>query len=261
MDSVINDPYMVKNICSFLDYDDKKEFTLISKIIYNASKLVYHDFIYDIKRFDILPYEYKLRRVRKIKNYNGEIIESKILENMYTVTCNTDIKDISMLGNIHILNLSSCRKIKDVSMLGNVHTLDLSFTDIKDVSMLGNVHILNLNGCKNITDISSLGNIHTLDLRWCKNIKGVSKLGDDHTLNLSKTDIKDVSMLGNVHTLDLYGCKNITDVSMLCNVHKLDLYGHKNITDISTLGNVNTLYIDKDKYDLTCLENVNIKYY
>ena len=32
MDSVINDPNMVKYICSFLDYDDKKEFTIISKI-------------------------------------------------------------------------------------------------------------------------------------------------------------------------------------------------------------------------------------
>ena len=56
MDSVINDPYMVKHICNFLEYDDKKTFTLISKIIYNASKLVYHDFIFDIKRFNNLTY-------------------------------------------------------------------------------------------------------------------------------------------------------------------------------------------------------------
>ena len=48
-------------------------------------------------------------------------------------------------------------------------------------------------------------------------------------------------MLGNVHTLNLKYCNNITDVSML--------------------GNIYTLYIDKDEYDLTGLENVNIKYY
>jgi len=45
MDSVINDSYMVNNICSFLENDDKKKFTLTIKIIYNSSKLAYHDFI------------------------------------------------------------------------------------------------------------------------------------------------------------------------------------------------------------------------
>ena len=53
---------------------------------------------------------------------------------------------------------------------------------IKDVSMLGKIHTLNLYYCKNIVDVSALGNVHTLDLSYCKNIIDVSALGNVHTL-------------------------------------------------------------------------------
>ena len=39
---------------------------------------------------------------------------------------NSNIKDVSMLGTVHTLNLSDCNKLTDVSMLGGVHTLNLS---------------------------------------------------------------------------------------------------------------------------------------
>ena len=67
-------------------------------------------------------------------------------------------------------------------------------------------------------------------------------------------------MLGNVYSLVLWGCNNITDIYMLGNVYTLDLWGC-DIKDVSMLGNINTLYIVKDKYDITGLENSNIKYY
>ena len=47
-------------------------------------------------------------------------------------------------------------------------SLVLHGSDITDVSMLGNVHTLDLRGCKEITDVSALGNVHTLDLSYCK---------------------------------------------------------------------------------------------
>ena len=53
-----------------------------------------------------------------------------------------EITDVSMLGNVHTLNLCGT-KVTDVSMLGNVHTLNLRYTQVTDVSMLGNVHIIN----------------------------------------------------------------------------------------------------------------------
>jgi hypothetical protein len=52
----------------------------------------------------------------------------------------------------NFISLNICNdKIKDVSALGNVHILYLSGTNIKDVSALGNVHTLDLSYCKNIT--------------------------------------------------------------------------------------------------------------
>ena len=63
---------------------------------------------------------------------------------------------------LHI-KLSGCSEVTDVSMLGNVHTLDLSCcSNVRDVSMLGNVHTLNLSYCSKVTDVSMLGNVQTL---------------------------------------------------------------------------------------------------
>ena len=115
------------------------------------------------------------------------------------------LKDISMLGNVHTLNLSNT-KVKDVSMLGNVHTLNLSNTLVKDVSMLGNVHTLNLSNTL-VKDVSMLGNVHTLNLSNTL-VKDVSMLGNVHTLNLSNTLVKDVSMLGNTVNLNIKNTKS-----------------------------------------------------
>ena len=63
------------------------------------------------------------------------------------------------------LTFAHNRSIADVSMLDNVHTLDLrGCTGITDVSMLGTVQSLYLNGCTGITDVSMLGTVQTLDL-------------------------------------------------------------------------------------------------
>ena len=48
--------------------------------------------------------------------------------------------------------------------------INLRYSKIKDVSMLGNVHTLNLSCCSNITDVSMLDNVINLDLSYCRNI-------------------------------------------------------------------------------------------
>ena len=61
------------------------------------------------------------------------------------------------------IDLGGYSEVTDVSMLSNVHTLDLRCcSDVTDVSMLGNVHTLDLSGCFYMTDVSMLGNVHTL---------------------------------------------------------------------------------------------------
>ena len=61
------------------------------------------------------------------------------------------------------INLENHYFISDVSVLGNVHTLNLSGCILTDVRA-ENVHTLDLSRCKNIDDVSALRNVYNLDL-------------------------------------------------------------------------------------------------
>ena len=229
--------------------------------------------------------EYKHQELINIKckdyllSYKWSNIKFKI------ILRNAKIKDVSILRNIHTLDLSKCKNIKDVSMLGNVHTLNLS--ECENISILGNsktiwnCNTLDLSNCNNIKDVSMFKNVNTLDLSWCNKITNVSMLGNVDTLDLSWCDkIKDISMLYNVRVLYLSHCTNITnitnnkskdlnnkfsneikwrcqkldlsytnitDISMLGNISILDLSYCDNITDISMLGNGHALYLSNCK--------------
>lgn len=131
------------------------------------------------------------------------------------------------------LNLSNCSQVTDLSVLKNIHSLDLSYCRCisDDISALENTYILNLKGCENITNVSMLGNLHTLNLSYCYYITDVSMLGNLHTLDLDHCYfIYDITMLGNLHTLNISYCNYVKDVSMLENVHTLDITGCSKIT-------------------------------
>ncbi len=98
---------------------------------------------------------------KQIIHYFNEYHTNKTHIHTIDVSDRKDITDdISMYISkykVHTLNLYNTN-ITDVSMLGNVHTLNLyntnitnlSYTNITDVSMLGNVHTLKLEGCINV---------------------------------------------------------------------------------------------------------------
>jgi hypothetical protein len=160
-----------------------------------------------------------------------DIDNEKIINNALEFNKNIKLKlelyyrdsiiDFYSISKLHTLDLSKYR-IKDVSMLGTIHTLDLSHrSDVTDVSMLGNVHTLNLTCCTNISDVSMLGNVHNLDLSWCFDIIDVSNLVNNHTLILAGcTSIKYFPESCNSHTLDLSYCK-IKDFTRYINIKKL----------------------------------------
>lgn len=187
------------------------------------------------------------------------------------------IKDVSMLGRVHTLDLSSCHGItnESISKLGGVHTLDLSYCpNITDVSHLGTVHTLLLNHCPFITNesvsklggvhhlelrycsqitneaIKTLGNVDTLDLHGCVRISDVSQLTGVKTLDLTETSVSNVDALANAHRLKLENCKNVSDVSKLGNVKNLDLSWCNGVKDVSMLTNVKLL-------DLSFCDNVS----
>jgi hypothetical protein len=69
--------------------------------------------------------------------------------------------------------------ILDEYMLGKLHSLDLHVSDISDVSILGTVHTLNLSSCVSITDVSKLYNVQDLNISCCGGITDVSMLHED----------------------------------------------------------------------------------
>jgi hypothetical protein len=74
-------------------------------------------------------------------------------------------------------------------------------TEVVDVSVLADVHTLNLSNCNNIADVSLLDEVCKLNLSICQRVVDVSALGHVHDLNLRYNSAVDVSALGRVHTL------------------------------------------------------------
>lgn len=185
---------------------------------------------------------------------NSRIDTQKLLSIKITKNCEVDDKNIYLLGKVHSLDLSYCRKITDEGFvhLAQIHTLNLRNCNITDegVKYLGKVHTLNLRNCKKLIKGSEhLGNVHTLDLYDC-NITDecVKHLGNVHTLNLGFCcNISDegIKHLGRVNTLELNSCHGVTNegIKYLGRVHKLDLTSCRNITDVGIqhLGKVHTL--------------------
>ena len=165
--------------------------------------------------------------------------------------------DANMFKYVHTLSLAQCKQISDVSLLGNVHDLNLSGTNVSDVSMLGKIHKLCLDGCSKIRDVSALGSVHTLSLYSCKNVVDVSALGGVHTLDLgSNLQIINVSALSNVHTLNLSNT-GVVDVSTLGGVHTLNL-ADTGVVGVSALGGVHTLNLsDSDVTNVSALGRVH----
>jgi hypothetical protein len=157
---------------------------------------------------------------------------------IYSINEHLTRKDTKHLKLIKINNCKDFEKVpKWVNIQYYIHN-----TEITDVSALGNVHTLTLKVCTDVIDVSVLRKVHTLNLWWCDKVTDVSALGNVHTLDLTKCKkVTDVSALGNVHNLNLWGCKGVTDVSALGNVHTLYLGCCNRVTDVSALGNVYTL--------------------
>lgn len=192
--------------------------------------------------------------------------------------------EIELLGSVHSLDLESVYiKDKYIGMFSNVRYLNISYTEIKDVSMLCNVHTLIIYRCLNIVDISMLDSVYKLYInkssgKVCVNNNNLynlynicdnslGKLGNIHTLQLQlykNISINAMRAIGNVHTLDLSHYTNINEANMgigiceLAHVHTLSL-SYSAITDISTLGNVCNLQLENCKYirDVGWLGGVN----
>ena len=103
--------------------------SIASKCMNGVAQYYKSNELYDLSDIDDLDKVYKITTDwRRLKfEYNRQY--------------DNQLKVVSMLKNIHTLDLEGCDQIQDMSMLRNVHTLRLSdCNQIQDISMLGNVH-------------------------------------------------------------------------------------------------------------------------
>ena len=129
------------------------------------------------------------------------------------------LRDVRTVELVNVTGLEG----RSMAPLGRAYLVNLEDSDVTDVSALGDVPLLCLRGCVGVRDVSKLGRNRELDLAGCVNIRDVSALGRVHKLSLANTWVRDVSALGAVHSLDLSGCGRIETVNSLGGNHFLNL--------------------------------------
>ena len=91
------------------------------------------------------------------------------IANITTLSYLRSVTDVSMLGDLHALDISCCEGITDVSALGKLHTLKMSeCVGVTDVSMLRGLHVLDISKCLQIRDISAFTGVYDeLNISGC----------------------------------------------------------------------------------------------
>ena len=113
------------------------------------------------------------------------------------------VTDLSMLGNVKYLRVSSCFNVKRFPIpIKNDQEWSFEDCKISDLTGYSKLHSLKLKNCGMVVDVSPLCDIHTLELINCKNITNID-------------------MLTKVKILTIENCSNIKDVGMLRDVEEL----------------------------------------
>jgi hypothetical protein len=141
--------------------------------------------------------ELKLSRWSKLESFPSSYL-SKQLRTVEISYC-LSLVDVSSLSHVHTLMLADCPNV-DVSSLGKIRHLCLSScSGIIDVSALGHVYDLHLYHCNGITDISSLKRNHKVSVDDNRNIKDYSSLKS--CFSLSFASWYDMSLFSSFHSL------------------------------------------------------------
>ena len=153
--------YIIHTLNNMKGHFDDNLLTVIlsSKDIYNKFNM--KKYVLVNKQFNYICKNYILWIYMKDLNIMNYIKQTYPDSKCYMVIHDNNINDIDLytFKDLYMLDIYNCKNITNVSMLGNLHTLNISRCNITDVSMLGNLHTLKMYNCKYITDVSMLGNV------------------------------------------------------------------------------------------------------
>jgi len=154
------------NVNSFLGYEGRI-LNKVSKSI-RSENSQYKLLNLNRKYSKLFYYDEEFREeVLKSVNYD----RSKISLNLSGIQ-KYNIETVFKMGTIIRREINNDENnIKDLSILKDIHTLDLSYNDdITDVSMLSGVYDLDLTNCPNITNVHMLNNVHNLKMSKFRSI-------------------------------------------------------------------------------------------
>ena len=196
------------------------------------------------RRYKAKNYFFYLNKLYSLKYYSNDnnfSLKMNIdnpLQQLGLFLEEVDIEDVSVLGNVNVLDLSKNSRVKDVSALGSVHTLHLTgCTGITDVSSLGSVHDLSLSNCTSLTSIRHLASVVKLDISYCLSIEEVIDMPSvTHTKSIGCSELRVLRNLPKLESLDAQNCINLVEVSGVS-----DDFSHLNISGCSKMKEVNFL--------------------
>lgn len=214
--------------------------------------------------------------------YCNQVLDVSALCNVKEVKlCGLLVKDVSMLGRVHRLQIAACHLLRRYpTPLGERQ--DWSFNSLKQIDCkgYGKLRSFYLINCFDVEDISMLGDVQYLVLQIGKyrhfptptghrhqewtldkvNISDLSGYAVLHRLSLLECDeVVDLSPLRGIRDLKVLNCPHVKDLTPLKEVRHLSLVACGNVEDISVLKQVESLHIGYDngyQRDFRALKNL-----
>ena len=144
------------------------------------------------------------------------------------------IRNLSWIKNVKLVEIFDCPKVSDVSALGTVETLILF-------------------NCNGIRDITGLGTVKKLSLYNCNIIeKGFQSLQHVIMLNINHSRLESTLGMENVHEL-LLTCNRLKEIPLPLLAKKVSIHSSNFITDVRNLSNV----LDVSFTHCNALQSVN----
>lgn len=156
---------------------------------------------------------------------------------------NTKINNTNDLGNVNILILNDCKNLDDISsLMMNKQLKEVAIIgnkNISDVSSLCNVPTVRIGGIPKLIDISALKQINKLVIMDCDLITDITSLSKIPKLKLiNLVNLLDISSLGDHDELLIYKCG-----------HNLEQAQFRQVTHLSKVRNWLVIGIEMVRHD------------
>jgi hypothetical protein len=157
---------------------------------------------------------------------------------------------LTCLQTVQVIEINNCSNIIDVSVLGDVPSLSLSsLEDLISIQGLGktNQKRVALANCPEVKDFSPLRNVTKVEIISCPHFERVSDVQQVSFLNLKLlpklTSVREFAKCHSLQFISIILCSQLTSLAGLEEVPLIDIMDCGKLHDISSLGRLTTQVI------------------